>query len=91
VEIKERSSSNYKSDNWNDISRIIPICEKRLLKIRDNVSLIDFIKYCKVMDTVKWDSERNIGKKEDMLKLLNHILEETSNSTIDHNEFILKV
>jgi len=52
-------SSHYESEAWKDVSRVLELLEKKLMRLRDKVALIDFIRFCRVLDTVKWDFDHN--------------------------------
>lgn len=61
-EIKEpipKTSSVYESEQWADTARMLVLLEKKLLRTREKASLIDFVKFCRVIDTVKWDYDHN--------------------------------
>lgn len=52
-------SSHYESEAWKNIPRVLDLLEKKLMRLRDKASMIDFIKFCRVLDTVKWDYDHN--------------------------------
>jgi hypothetical protein len=52
-------NSKYESDAWSDVPRVLIVLEKKLMRLRDKVAMCDFIKFCRVLDVVKWDYEHN--------------------------------
>lgn len=58
----DKVSAEYKSDAWADVPRIIALLEKKLLRLRDKAPLIDYIKFCRVLDVVQWDFDKNQSK-----------------------------
>jgi hypothetical protein len=52
-------SSHYESEAWSDVPRVLELLEKKLMRLRDKVALTDFVRFCRVLDTVKWDFEHN--------------------------------
>lgn len=55
----DKSSSKYESEAWADVPLMLQIMEKKLLRIRDKVTLGDYIKFCRVLDNVRWDLDHN--------------------------------
>jgi hypothetical protein len=52
---KDKSSSNYASEAWLDVPRVLNILENKLLRIRNKVSLPEYVKFCRVLDNVQHD------------------------------------
>jgi hypothetical protein len=50
---------DYKSEAWSDVPRVLEMLEKKLMRLRGRVSLIDFVRFCKVIDAVQWDLNHN--------------------------------
>lgn len=48
---------NYVSSEWSDVNRVLEILENKLIRLRQKVSMLDYIKYCRVLDAVRWDFE----------------------------------
>jgi len=46
-------------DRWADVPRMLGLLERKLLRLRDRTSMIDFVKFCRVLDAVGYDLERN--------------------------------
>ncbi|KKL45203.1 hypothetical protein LCGC14_2358010 [marine sediment metagenome] len=66
----DRSSSSYVSAAWQNVERVIPILERKLLRLRDTASMIDYVKFCRVLDAVQWDLDRNDGKPTPQMILI---------------------
>ena len=62
VEPPDKESVDYVSEAWRDVARVMPILEKKLERIRDRASLVDYVKFCRVLDAVQWDFDRNQGE-----------------------------
>ena len=82
----DKISSEYKSHAWNDIPRLLQILENKLLRIRDHTSLIDYAKFCRVLDVVQWDFDKNQNQATpamiEILKKLRKKMDEISNLEI---------
>lgn len=65
--------SDYKSDKWLDIPRVLAILEKKLLKIRDKCNMIDYVKFCRVIDNVSWDFDKLQKSTPEMIQILEKI------------------
>lgn len=55
----DKTSSKYQSETWGDVPQMLEILEKKLKRIRDKLTMNDFIKFCRLLDTVKWDLDHN--------------------------------
>ena len=55
----QSKDSNYTSSQWSDVPRVLDLMENKLIRIRSKVALIDFTKYCRVLDAVRWDFEHS--------------------------------
>jgi len=66
IKVPKKDSSpeirENKSDSWDDMERVLPIVEKRLLKIRDIAPKSDYIKLCRTIDEISWDFKHQILK-----------------------------
>lgn len=51
----DKTSSKYESDLWSDVPQMLVMLEKKLKRIRDRVTMDDYIKFCRVIDNVQWD------------------------------------
>jgi hypothetical protein len=72
VEPTERSS-NYVSDQWQDVPRMLKLLEGKLARVRPKCSLTDYIKFCRVLDAVEWDFNKinkSLPPMSDALKKL---------------------
>jgi len=66
-EPKDRSSSQYTSDAWGDVPRVLDILEKKLARLRDRASLSDYVRFCRVLDRVSLDYDLAKGKQTDAM------------------------
>lgn len=57
LEQPSERSSTYTSPQWSDVNRVIPILENRLVRLRQKIPMHDFVKFCRVIDAVRWDFE----------------------------------
>lgn len=55
----DKTSSKYQSEAWADVPKMLELMEKKLVRIRDKVTLVDYIKFCRVLDNVRWDLDHN--------------------------------
>lgn len=71
---KDKTASDYTSEAWSDIPRVLNILEKKLLRIRDKASLVDYTKCCRVLDAVYWDYDKSHGQTTpEMVKILGKV------------------
>ncbi|MGW8179365.1 MAG: hypothetical protein ACWGQW_11485, partial [bacterium] len=61
-EPKDKSSSTYESEAWSDVTRVLPMLERKLLRLRDRVSLNDYVKFCRLLDRVTYDFDKSKGE-----------------------------
>lgn len=66
----DRSSSSYVSSAWEDVARIMPILERKLARLRDVASITDYVRFCRVLDAVQWDLDRNDGDSTPQMVLI---------------------
>lgn len=59
----DKSSADYVSEAWQDVGRVLPILETKLRRLRDAASMTDYVKFCRVLDAVAWDLDRNKGEQ----------------------------
>lgn len=57
----EIKGSNYKSGQWKDVEKLITLAEKRLKSIRYSCNLVDYVKFCRVIDNIQWDLNHGDG------------------------------
>lgn len=50
--------ANYVSNQWSDVPRMLSLIETKLSRIRGKCSLVDYVKFCRVIDAVAWDLEK---------------------------------
>jgi hypothetical protein len=53
---------HYQSEAWQDVPRMLLLLEKKLNRLRDKIALVDFVKFCTVLDRVQWDLDHNGNK-----------------------------
>jgi DNA primase len=71
---RDKSTPNYKSDAWKDVPRVLEALEKKLIRIRDKVSMLDYVKFCRVLDAVQWDLKHNGDKQTpEMVQILDRL------------------
>lgn len=58
-EPKDKGGPDYESGAWSDIPRVLGILENKLTRVRNKVSLVDYVKFCRVLDTIQWDLDHN--------------------------------
>ena len=72
----DRSSSQYSSEAWGDVPRVLDILEKKLGRVRDRASMHDYVKFCRVLDRVRWDLDLAKGEQTDaMVEVLGKLRE----------------
>jgi hypothetical protein len=70
VEPAERRS-DYASDAWGDVQRVLNVLEGKLVRLRNRAPLADYVRFCRVIDAVQWDLSHAAGKQNpDMVKAL---------------------
>lgn len=69
IEPSERKS-NYESDKWRDIPRVLTILERKLLSARDKCSMSDYVKFCRLIDSVRYDNDKTQASTPDMVAAL---------------------
>lgn len=76
-------NSKYESEAWGDVPRVLEMLEKKLMRLRDRVAMHDFVRFCRVIDTVRWDYEHNSCKATqpmiDILIKLRKIMDDSIN------------
>jgi hypothetical protein len=65
-----RTSSKYVSDAWQDVARVLPILERKLRRLRRVAPMTDYVKFCRVLDAVQWDLDRNRGSQTPQMVLI---------------------
>lgn len=62
MQIPPDKSGKYESAAWTDVPRLLNLLEDRLPRIRNRVAQLDFVKWCRVLDVVRWDFDHSGGK-----------------------------
>lgn len=84
-EPKDRSSANYTSDAWQDVPRVLAMLEGKLFRLKDTASFSDYVKFCRVLDVVQYDLDKNKGVQTiEMAEVLTK-LRDLMNSCIPSN------
>jgi hypothetical protein len=65
--------SDYISPAWSDVPRFLKILEDKLARIRYKVPMQDFIKFCRVLDSVQWDIDHNGEQTKSMIDILGKV------------------
>ena len=55
-------SGTYESKAWEDVPRMINMLEAKLLRLRPTAPLVDYVKWCRFLDAVMWDIDKNGGQ-----------------------------
>ena len=64
-------SGAYESEAWADVPRVLTMLEKKLTRLRDKAAMLDYVKWCRVLDMVRWDLEHCGGvATPDMVSIL---------------------
>lgn len=84
----DRNLSTYKSPAWDDVERFLILLNKKLLKIRDNVSLIEYTKYCRVLDRVRWDLDLLKGQQTPEMVSILHKLKSMMDESLSFKDGI---
>ncbi len=66
--------SDYQSEQWADIHRVIPILESRLIRLRGRVHMPEFVRFCRVIDAVSYDFERTGKSTPEMTNILRKLM-----------------
>jgi len=69
--VVDKSSSNYVSEAWSDVPRVLFMLEERLGRMRETASLHEFVRFCRVLDSVSYDLDRAKGEQtQEMVEVL---------------------
>lgn len=77
-------NSSYMSEAWADVPRVLTMFELKLIRIRDRVALSDYIKWCRVIDAVRWDLDHNGSQTPDMVSALIKLKDIIDRTVQDH-------
>ncbi len=56
IEFRERATGRV-SEEWANVPRILEVMEAKLARIKPRCGLTDYVKFCRVIDAVRWDNE----------------------------------
>lgn len=62
--------SDYTSNQWRDIPRVLAILERKILAIRDRCGMSDYVKFCRLADSVRYDYDKDQIATPDMTAAL---------------------
>jgi hypothetical protein len=62
--------SSYVSDKWHDVPRVLALLEQKLLRIRDKCAMVDYVKFCRVIDAIRYDFDKTEKVTPDMVAVL---------------------
>jgi hypothetical protein len=61
----DKSSSKYESEAWGDVPRVLLMLEEKLGRLRARASLHEYVRFCRVLDSVSYDLNRAKGEQTD--------------------------
>jgi hypothetical protein len=61
IDIPTDKSGHYESGAWADAPRVLSILEKKLGRLRHKVAMLDYVKWCRVLDAMQWDLDRGVN------------------------------
>ena len=67
--------SSYISNEWKNIPRVLDIAEAKLIRVRDRCGMDDFVKFCRVVDIVRYDFDKLGRGNADMFAILQKLFE----------------
>lgn len=62
--------SDYVSDKWYDIPRVLLLLEQKLLRVREKMGMVDFVKYCRLLDAIEYDFNKTGKPTDEMVSVL---------------------
>ena len=62
--------SDYVSDQWYDVPRVLALVEAKLLRVRSHMSLVDYTKYCRLLDAIEYDFNKTGKPTDEMVAVL---------------------
>jgi hypothetical protein len=66
--------SGYLSEKWTNIPTVLELLEKKLARIRDKCAMIDYIKFCRVIDAVEWDYDKIKKATPEMIDITSRLI-----------------
>jgi hypothetical protein len=82
----DKSGSKYESESWGDLPRLVALLENKLIRVRNNISIVDFVRWCRIVDAVQWDFDHNEEKSTpEMIQALLRVkilIDNVNNSTV---------
>lgn len=74
MEPADRGSS-YVSTEWRDIPRVLSLLERKVMRARDKCGMTDYVKFCRVLDAVAYDFDKEGKSTPDMQAILRKLQE----------------
>ncbi len=72
--VVDRSSSKYESEAWGDVPRVLSMLEEKLSRLRGKASLHEFVRFCRVLDSVSYDLNMAKGEQtSEMVEVLSKL------------------
>lgn len=79
--IVDKSSSKYVSEAWSDVPRLLDHLEEKLGRLRDKTSMGEFVRFCRVLDSVTYDLDLSKGEQSQaMVDVLTKLREKMNNA-----------
>ena len=78
--------SNYQSEKWADVPYVLNLLEVKLSRVKSKCSMLDYIKFCRVLDNVLYDYDKLEKSTPDMISVLlklRNLMDEASTITDD--------
>lgn len=71
VQVNALADRGQVSEAWGDVPRMLSHLENKLKRVRNRVSMLEYVKWCRVVDAVRWDLDMNGGiQSPDMVGVL---------------------
>jgi hypothetical protein len=72
IDVKGDYNSN-KSKSWNDVTKMLGVIEDKLLRSRNMLSMVDYIKSCRMLDAISYDFDKTGEESPNMVAGLNNL------------------
>lgn len=69
VEPADRKA-DYVSDQWYDIPRVLAMFETKLLRLQNQMGLVEYVKYCRLLDAIDYDFSKTGKPTDEMVSVL---------------------
>ena len=89
--IVDKSSSSYESEAWGDVPRVLSLLEEKLGRLRDRASMHEYVRFCRVLDSVSYDLNMAKGVQNaemvEVLTRLRHKMDDCRSGDILSEDF----